>query len=71
MPEHIGQQMLGYISIFLGALLWWYGLTYIVDKLRTTFELERIVLINRIIGMIVMVVSILGLLSTLLGLTLY
>ena len=70
-PEHIGQQILGYISIFLGAILWWYGLTYIVDKLRSTFELERIGLINRIIGMAVMVASILGLLSTFLGLTLY
>mgnify|MGYP002622786668 CR=1 FL=1 len=70
-PEHVGQQILGYISIFLGAMLWWYGLTYIVDKLRTSFDIQRIGLINRIIGMGVMVVSILGLLSTLLGLTLY
>lgn len=70
-PEHVGQQILGYISIFLGALLWWWGLTYIVDKLRSTFELNRIGLINRIIGLIVMVASVLGLLSTLLGLTLY
>lgn len=70
-PSHVGQQALGYLSIFLGALLWWYGLTYIVDKLRATFELERIGLINRIIGAVVMTVSVLGLLSTLLGLTLY
>lgn len=70
-PEHYGQQILGYISIFLGAMLWWYGLTYIVDKLRSTFQLERISLINRTIGVVVMVVSVLGLLSTLLGLTLY
>lgn len=70
-PEHLGQQILGYVSIFLGALLWWYGLTYIVDKLRSTFDLNKIELINRIIGMVVMVVSVLGLLSTLLGLTLY
>jgi threonine/homoserine/homoserine lactone efflux protein len=70
-PDHIGQQTLGYMSIFLGAMLWWYGLTYVVDKLRTTFELSRISLINSIIGVIVMTVSFLGLLSTLLGLTLY
>ena len=70
-PDHLGQQILGYISIFLGAMLWWYGLTYIIDKLRSTFELERIGLINKTIGMVVMVVSVLGLLSTLLGLTLY
>ena len=70
-PSHVGQQALGYMSIFLGALLWWYGLTYIVDKLRTNFDIERIGLINRIIGAVVMTVSVLGLLSTLLGLTLY
>ena len=70
-PEHIGQQTLGYLSIFLGAMLWWHGLTYVVDKLRTTFDLGRISLINKIIGAIVMTVSALGLLSTLLGLTLY
>ena len=70
-PSHPGQQALGYLSIVLGALLWWYGLTYIVDKLRTNFDIERIGLINRIIGAIVMTVSVLGLLSTLLGLTLY
>lgn len=70
-PEHVGQQALGYLSIFLGALLWWCGLTYVVDKLRTTFDLARIGLINRLIGSIVMVVSVLGLFSTLLGLTLY
>lgn len=70
-PEHLGQQTLGYLSIFLGAMLWWHGLTYVVDKLRTTFDLSRISLINRIIGAIVMTMSALGLLSTLLGLTLY
>ena len=70
-PSHVGQQALGYLSIFLGAMLWWYGLTYIVDKLRTSFDIERIGLINRIIGTIVMTMSVLGLLSTLLGLTLY
>ncbi len=70
-PSHFGQQALGYISIFLGALLWWYGLTYVVDKLRANFDIERIGLINRIIGAVVMTVSVLGLLSTMLGLTLY
>lgn len=70
-PEHIGQQCLGYVSIFLGAMLWWYGLTYIIDKVRTNFDVNRIWLINQIIGVVVMVVSVLGLLSTLLGLTLY
>lgn len=70
-PEHEWQQALGYLSIVLGAVLWWCGLTYVVDKLRNTFDLNRIGLINRLIGGIVMAVSVLGLFSTLLGLTLY
>ncbi len=65
------QQVLGYISIFIGAMLWWYGLTYVIDKVRTSFNVDRIFIINRIIGGVVMTLSILGLLSTLLGLTLY
>ena len=70
-PEHVGQQALGYLSIFLGAMLWWYGLTYVVDKVRLSFDVNRIWIINRIIGAVVMTVSVLGLMSTLLGLTLY
>ena len=65
------QQLLGYVSIFIGAMLWWYGLTYVIDKVRASFNVERIYLINRVIGIIVMTVSVLGLISTLLGLTLY
>lgn len=70
-PEHCWHQSLGYLSIFLGAMLWWYGLTYVIDKVRTSFDINRIWLINRIIGVIVMTVAVLGLISTLLGLTLY
>lgn len=70
-PEHPWQQALGFIAIFLGAMLWWGSLTYIIDKVRVSFDLNRIYIINRIIGVVVMVVSVLGLLSTLLGLTLY
>ena len=68
-PEHLWQQLLGYLSIFLGAMLWWYGLTYIIDKVRASFDLNRIFLINRIIGGVVMTVALLGLIFTLLGLS--
>lgn len=69
-PEHAAQQVLGYFSIFLGALAWWFGLTYLIDKIRTNFDAEKIWLINRIIGVVVMIASFLGFLSTLLGLSL-
>ena len=40
-----------------GALLWWYGLTWMIDKVREFFSLDAIKIINRIIGTIVMVFS--------------
>jgi len=48
---------LGYVSIIGGALLWWYGLTWLVDKVREFFSMDAIVIMNRIIGTIVMVFS--------------
>lgn len=56
-PDHPIEMSLGYISIAGGALLWWYGLTWLIDKLRTIFSMDAIVIINRIIGTIVMVFS--------------
>ena len=50
-------QTMGYIFIVVGALAWWFGLTWLVDKVRARFSNQVIWRINRIIGIIVMVVS--------------
>ena len=50
-------QTVGYIFIVVGALAWWFGLTWLVDKVRARFSNQVIWRINRIIGIIVMVVS--------------
>ena len=65
-PEHYWEQGLGYVAIFAGALLWWFGLTYIIDKVRTKFQVSTICLINRIIGSIVIVAGFIGFLWALL-----
>lgn len=65
-PEHYWEQGLGYIAIFGGALLWWFGLTYIIDKVRTKFQVNTICLINRIIGSIVTAAGFIGFLWALL-----
>jgi UDP-N-acetylmuramyl pentapeptide phosphotransferase/UDP-N-acetylglucosamine-1-phosphate transferase len=54
------------LGIFAGALLWWFGLTYIIDKVRTKFQVSTICLINRIIGSIVIVAGFIGFLWALL-----
>lgn len=70
-PDHFVQQSLGYFSIFIGALAWWFALSYGIDKLRTRFEVKGIWVLNRAIGGIVMFASVLGLIITLTGLSLY
>ena len=59
-PEHYLEQGLGYLAIFAGAMIWWFGLTYLIDKLRSRFQVNTICLINRIIGSIVIVAGFIG-----------
>lgn len=50
----------GFLFIFIGANLWWYVVTYFVDKVRAHFNLRSMWLINRIIGTIVLVFALVG-----------
>lgn len=61
----------GYVAIALGALSWWFGITYFVNKVRKQFNLRGIWILNRVIGSIVMLVSVLGLAFTFMGESLY
>lgn len=65
------EEVIGYLAILLGALSWLFGITFFVSKVRTRFNLRGIWLINRIIGGVVMVVSLLGFIFTLLGASFY
>ena len=64
LPQHPFEMVVGFLSIAGGALLWWYGLTWLVDKIRTKFDTNGIRIINQIIGAVVIVVSIIILLGT-------
>ena len=55
--------ILGYGSIVLGALIWWSVITFFVDKVRTHFNIRSMWLINRIIGSIILVLSLYGLVT--------
>lgn len=68
---HPFEQMLGFLSIIVGALGWWLGVTYSISKVRAKFDVNRIWMLNHIIGIIVMVVSLMGVLFTITGRTLY
>ena len=55
----------------IGALLWWFGITYFVNKVRTRFNLRGIWILNRVIGIVVMLISVAGFIYTILGKTMY
>ena len=63
-PNHPLEMLLGFLSIPFGALLWWYGLTWLVDKVRAFFNVEGIVIINKVIGSIVILFSVIILFGT-------
>ena len=64
LPDHPFEMMVGFLSIVGGAMLWWWGLTWLVDKIRTKFDEYGIKLINQIIGVGVIIGSIVMLLGT-------
>lgn len=67
LPEHsVGMLAVGIVGIGIGAILWWFGITYIVAKLRKWFNVRGIWRLNRIVGSVIIGLSIIGALSVLL-----
>lgn len=48
------------LMVGIGALLWWILITYIVSKLRTRFNPRGLQVFNRIVGVVLVVVGIIG-----------
>ncbi|MBR5804484.1 MAG: LysE family translocator [Bacteroidaceae bacterium] len=72
LPERfLYEQSIGYLAILGGAITWWFAITYLVNKLRTRFDLRGIWLLNRVIGVVVMLASVISAIFTLIGKTLY
>ena len=63
-PDHPFEMVIGFASIVGGALLWWYGLSWLVDKVRTIFDAQGIRIINRVIGAVVIIFSFISLFGT-------
>ena len=61
MPIEMG---VGYLSIVFGALLWWFGLTWLIDKIRGKFDTNGILIINKVIGSVVIIFSLIALVGT-------
>lgn len=70
-PGNFFGQCVGYLSIICGAMLWWLGLTYVINKMRSSFGLRGILRLNQTIGTIVLIASVLYAGMTLFNLSLY
>lgn len=72
MPDKsVGFQLVGYLAIMLGAIAWWLSITFFVNKVRARFNLRGIWILNRIIGVIVIIASVAGIVYAVLGNSLY
>lgn len=61
----------GYASILGGAMLWWLWLTYVINKMRKNFGEKGIQRLNRTIGVVVLLASVLYALMTIFKISLY
>ena len=63
MPEYREYHYVaGYSGILLGALVWWY-VTFFVNKVRAHFNVRSMWLINRIIGILILLMAAYGIFS--------
>lgn len=67
-PEHSVFVLIGGIlCIGVGAIIWWFMITYFVAKLKKRFNVRGIGVMNRAIGVIIIAVSVIGVVSILLS----
>ena len=64
--EHsVWQLLLGLSSVGVGAIAWWFGITYLIAKLKKWFNIRGIWVLNRAVGSVIILLSLLGILSAL------
>ena len=63
----VSETVTGYVAIIMGALAWWFGITYFVNKVRSRFNLRGIWVLNRIIGVVVMIAAVVGIVLAIAG----
>lgn len=64
LPEiSFGLYVIGYVFIILGALFWWWLVTFFVDKVRAHFNLRSMWLVNKITGAIIMIFAVVGIVT--------
>lgn len=55
-----GHYVIGYLSVATGALIWWFFITWIMNKARNHFKIRSLFLVNKVIAVVMILVSIVG-----------
>lgn len=64
-PDHPVEQAFGYVGLLTGALVWWFSLSTALHKVGRRVNMGTISVLNRLLGLLVMVASVVGLFYTL------
>ncbi len=70
-PDYPVNMAVGYLAIIVGAMLWWLGLSFVINKIRNTFSDKYIMIMNKGIGFLVIAASVAGFVFTITGLHWY
>ena len=65
------KSLLGLISVFVGASLWWFILTSLVNLFRSKFNVRGLWLINKVSGSILATIAFIGIILSLTGNSLF
>lgn len=52
--------IVGYIAIIAGAFSWWFTITYFINKVRSKFNIRSLWIVNRGIGTLILILSVIG-----------
>lgn len=60
-PEHLFYHyIVGYIAIGAGAVGWWFLITYFVNKVRAHFNVRSMWIVNRVLAVLLLIMSLVG-----------
>ncbi|MDR1936945.1 MAG: LysE family translocator [Tannerellaceae bacterium] len=64
MPEYSVWMLIGGVTcIGFGAIIWWFGITYIISKMERWFNIRGIWVLNRVVGTMILILALIGILS--------
>ena len=61
--------IVGIVSIFCGAAIWWFFLTFIASTFKKRFNFRGLWLLNKITGILIALLAFIGLIGSLLGIS--